>query len=98
MRNRSDGADQAGGGSGDWVGESGGGGIRELVGDLFVWKKTDKLVAEHADQWDERFLREVVVKLKREKAKGDKAPWRNRFSACKRYHVHDEWAPVCNGV
>ena len=78
--------------------ERGGGGIRELISDLFVWKKTDKLIAEHADLWDERFLREVVVKLKRELSRGDRPPWRDRARACRRYHVHDEWAPVCSGV
>ena len=74
------------------------GGLRELVSDLFVWKKTDRLVAEHVDQWDERFLREVVVKLKREKGRGFGAPWKERKRACRRYHVHDDWAPVCGGV
>lgn len=98
VKGRNDGGGQAAGGCGGWVGEGGGGGLRELISDLFVWKKTDKLIAEHADQWDERFLREVIVKLKREKARGDKAPWRDRVRACKRYHVHDEWAPVCPGV
>lgn len=93
-----DDGEQAAGGCGGWVGEDRGGGLRDLVSDLFVWKKTDKLIAEHADQWDERFLREVVVKLKREKARGDKAPWRDRVTACKRYHVHDEWAPICSGI
>ncbi|KAL9104239.1 MAG: hypothetical protein Q9163_000787 [Psora crenata] len=76
----------------------GGGGLRELIGDLFVWKKTDRLVEEHQDQWDETFLREVVVKLKREKGRGISAPWRERARGCARYHVHDEWAPICRGV
>ncbi|KAL9131654.1 MAG: hypothetical protein Q9217_000465 [Psora testacea] len=73
-------------------------GLRGVISDLFVWKKTDKLVAEHEDQWDESFLREVVVKLKREKGRGESAPWRERGRACARYHVHDEWAPVCGKV
>ena len=81
------------------IGAGGGeGGLRELISDLFAWKKTDRLIAEHADQWDERFLREVVVKLKREMMKGDKAPWRERGRACRRYHMHDEWAPMCEGI
>ena len=75
-----------------------GGGLRALIGDLFVWKKTDRLLEDHPDQWDERFLREVAVKLKREKERGVKAPWRDWRVACKRYNVHDEWAPVCEGV
>ena len=90
--------DQVPVGSGNMTGDAGGGGLRELISDLFVWKKTDKLVAEHADEWDETFLREVVVKLKREHRKGDRAPWRDRGKACRRYHVHDEWAPLCAGV
>ena len=87
--------DQAGVGSGGEATEGEGGGIRELISDLFAWKKTDKLLAEHADPWDETFLREVIVKLKTEKSRGDKAPWRDRTKACRRYHVHDEWAPAC---
>lgn len=39
--------------------------IRRLVLDLFAYKKTDKLLEGHRDEWHPRFLRELVVKLKR---------------------------------
>ncbi|GAB7357272.1 hypothetical protein MBLNU459_g8243t2 [Dothideomycetes sp. NU459] len=39
--------------------------MRRLVLDLFACKKTDKLLESHKDEWHPRFLRELVVKLKR---------------------------------
>jgi hypothetical protein len=39
--------------------------MRKLVLDLFAYKKTDKLLESHKDEWHPRFLRELVVKLKR---------------------------------
>ncbi|KAF2859545.1 hypothetical protein K470DRAFT_300208 [Piedraia hortae CBS 480.64] len=39
--------------------------LRTLVLDLFAYKKTDKLLETHKDEWHPRFLRELVVKLKR---------------------------------
>lgn len=39
--------------------------LRSLILDLFAYKKTDKLLETHKDEWHARFLRELVVKLKR---------------------------------
>ncbi|KAF2096782.1 hypothetical protein NA57DRAFT_42611, partial [Rhizodiscina lignyota] len=39
--------------------------LRRLVLDLFTFKKTDNLLANHPDEWHPTFLRELVVKLKR---------------------------------
>lgn len=39
--------------------------MRTLILDLFAYKKTDKLLETHKDEWHPRFLRELVVKLKR---------------------------------
>ncbi|KAF2768529.1 hypothetical protein EJ03DRAFT_273984 [Teratosphaeria nubilosa] len=39
--------------------------LRTLVLDLFAYKKTDRLLETHKDEWHPRFLRELVVKLKR---------------------------------
>lgn len=39
--------------------------MRRLALDLFAYKKTDKLLESHKDEWHPRFLRELVVKLKR---------------------------------
>jgi hypothetical protein len=39
--------------------------VRKLVLDLFAFKKTDKLLAEHEDAWHARFLRDLCVLLKR---------------------------------
>ena len=38
--------------------------LRSLVLDLFAYKKTDKLLGSHKDEWHPRFLRELCVKLK----------------------------------
>lgn len=39
--------------------------LKNLILDLFAYKKTDKLLETHRDEWHARFLRELVVKLKR---------------------------------
>ncbi|KAF2641439.1 hypothetical protein P280DRAFT_425965 [Massarina eburnea CBS 473.64] len=39
--------------------------IKELVLDLFAFKKTDKLLATHTDRWHAGFLRDLVVRLKK---------------------------------
>ncbi|CAK3969585.1 btb poz domain containing [Lecanosticta acicola] len=39
--------------------------LRSLILDLFAYKKTDKLLETHRDDWHPRFLRDLVVKLKR---------------------------------
>lgn len=67
--------------------------------DLFVWKKTGHLIDTHPDSWDERFLRLLVGKLKeRDWERGMKAPWVEVGERCRRYHVHDAWAPRCEGA
>lgn len=57
----------------------------------------------HSDAWAEGFLRAVVVKLKRERNTGGGGvngikPWATAERRCERYHVHDVWAPSCEGV
>ncbi|KAK5712992.1 hypothetical protein LTR17_017705 [Elasticomyces elasticus] len=39
--------------------------LRTLILDLFAYKKTDKLLETHKDEWHPLFLRALVVKLKR---------------------------------
>jgi hypothetical protein len=39
--------------------------LRMLVLDLFAYKKTDRLLETHKDEWHPNFLRALVVKLKR---------------------------------
>ncbi|KAF2786417.1 hypothetical protein K505DRAFT_318487, partial [Melanomma pulvis-pyrius CBS 109.77] len=39
--------------------------IRDLVLDLFAFKKTDRLLKEHSDRWHAAFLRDLVVRLKK---------------------------------
>lgn len=39
--------------------------LRTLVLDLFAYKKTDRLLETHKDEWHPKFLRELCVKLKR---------------------------------
>ena len=39
--------------------------IKTLILDLFAYKKTDRLLETHKDEWHPRFLRELCVKLKR---------------------------------
>lgn len=63
-------------------------GLRRLVLDLFVWKRTENLVETHEDSWDEGFLRELVGKLKRVEGKKGNAPWRSKDELCRCYHEH----------
>lgn len=65
-----------------------------------MWKKTGHLIDTHPDSWDERFLRCLVGRLKGnggEKGGGSGVPWVGRAERCRRYHVHDGWAPGCEG-
>jgi heterogeneous nuclear rnp K-like protein len=39
--------------------------LKTLVLDLFHYKKTDKLLETHRDEWHPRFMRELLVKMKR---------------------------------
>lgn len=39
--------------------------VKNLVLDLFAFKKTDNLIATHPDEWHPTFLRDLVCKLKR---------------------------------
>lgn len=39
--------------------------LRDLMLDLFVYKKTDKLLSTHKDDWHPLFIRDLVVRLKR---------------------------------
>lgn len=39
--------------------------LKKLVLDLFAYKKTDKLLESHEDQWHAQFLRDLVVLMKR---------------------------------
>ncbi|MCJ1273229.1 hypothetical protein MMC21_001019 [Puttea exsequens] len=71
--------------------------LRDLVLDLFMWKKTDALIETHPDSWDEGFLRLLFGRLKRKDGEGE-APWREEGRRCERYHKHDGWAPSCGGL
>ena len=73
--------------------------VRRLVLDLFVWMKTDALVVGHEDSWDERFLRDLVVRVKKGRSgggttgvRGGEAPWRRDLCA---YHEHGEGDVRC---
>lgn len=70
------------------------GALRELVLDLFVWKKTETLVREHPDPWDQRFLRELFGRMKSNR--GQRPPWKEE--RCSSYHEHDLWSPLCEGM
>lgn len=71
--------------------------LEQLTLDLFVWKKTGHLITTHPDSWDERFLRMLVCRLK-EKDREGVPPWVEKRTRCKRLHVHDQWAPICEGL
>ncbi|KAL9119329.1 MAG: hypothetical protein Q9187_004118 [Circinaria calcarea] len=70
-------------------------GLKKLCVDLFIYKKTDSLMMGHEDSWDERFLRELVVRLRslREgKIEGvpSVVPWRDAKVICQEYHEHKD--------
>ena len=67
--------------------------VGALVVDLFAWKRTGNLIMTHSDSWHESFMRNLVVKLKG-KNEGKDGPWVEAKTRCKKYHVHDHWAPV----
>ncbi|GAM83284.1 hypothetical protein ANO11243_012700 [Dothideomycetidae sp. 11243] len=39
--------------------------LRELILDLFTYKKTDRLLEEHEDDWHPLFMRDLLVRMKR---------------------------------
>lgn len=61
--------------------------LRRLVVDLFAWKRTDNLLDQHEDEWHPRFMRDLVVKMKREdtRVSGMVKPWVRNLC---RYHEH----------
>lgn len=59
--------------------------MRRLVVDLFTWKRTDNLLDSHEDEWHPRFMRDLVVRMKRADVKNTVKPWLT--DAC-RYHEH----------
>lgn len=42
---------------------------------------------------DERFLRNLIVRLKQKGGGKVSFPWRDKAVSCQRYHEHDRWAP-----
>ena len=70
--------------------------VRELILDLFAFKKTDNLLEKHPDQWHTMFLRELVVKLKKPQHwsldRHDLRPWR-----CNDW-THTKACEVCRTV
>ncbi|KAJ9659781.1 hypothetical protein H2201_007217 [Coniosporium apollinis] len=54
--------------------------MRQLILDLFAFKKTDNLLENHPHDWHPRFLRDLIVKLKRKDLSAmwrhDIAPWK----------------------
>lgn len=81
----------------DLGGKSAGGrinGLRGLVIDLFVGKRTAKLI-ETREGWNEEFLKEVVLKLKEREANLVPGvpmvqPYKDRKMRCLSYHEHKE--------
>lgn len=59
--------------------------MRRLVVDLFAWKRTDNLLDCHEDEWHPRFMRDLVVRMKREDVRGGGKPWVRDMC---RYHEH----------
>lgn len=65
--------------------------VGRLVLELFVRKRTERVVLGHGDSWDERFLRDLVVRLKKGVKGGNgggrgEAPWVKDL--CGNYHEH----------
>lgn len=67
--------------------------MRKLVVDLFAWKRTDNLLDTHEDEWHPRFMRDLVVRMKREDVRSTTKPWLRDM--CTRYHEHAK-AERCN--
>lgn len=42
---------------------------------------------------DERFMRDLVIRLKSKEKNEVPFPWRCETLYCSRYHEHDDWAP-----
>ncbi|MCJ1351337.1 MAG: hypothetical protein MMC33_001321 [Icmadophila ericetorum] len=80
--------DEDGAGAGD----TGNGGLRDLVLDLFVWKKTKSLLLKSEGYWDEQFMRELVVKLKEKEPVLAHVPmihaYKDPVLMCQTYHEH----------
>lgn len=66
--------------------------IRQLVLDLFLSMKTDRLLEEHPDPWHPQFLLELLVKVKRDRST---SPQRRSKDASKApYHSAGKVLPV----
>lgn len=61
--------------------------LRALIVDLFAWKRTDNLIEQHDDEWHPRFMRDLVVKIKREDVRSGPKPWLRDMC---RYHEHSK--------
>lgn len=59
--------------------------MRKLVVDLFAWKRTDNLLDNHEDEWHPRFMRDLVVRMKREDVRAGQKPWTRNIC---QYHEH----------
>lgn len=59
--------------------------MRRLIVDLFAWKRTDNLLDSHEDEWHPRFMRDLVVRMKRDDVKQTPKPWLRDLC---RYHEH----------
>lgn len=66
--------------------------MRRLVVDLFAWKRTDNLLDQHEDEWHPRFMRDLVVRMKRENVREAPKPW---ISDMCRYHEHSKGEKCC---
>lgn len=61
--------------------------MKRLVVDLFAWKKTDNLLDQHDDEWHPRFMRDLVVRIKRTSIREGNKPW--QIDLCQ-YHEHSK--------
>ena len=59
--------------------------MRRLVVDLFAWKRTDNLLDQHEDEWHPRFMRDLVVRMKRADMRPGLKPWQRDMC---QYHEH----------
>jgi poly(rC)-binding protein 2/3/4 len=82
--------------------------LQRLILDLFAYKKTDRLLETHKDDWHPRFLRDLVVKLKRPGPEAvdrhSLVSWRPRSwsgskacEGCKEICKPDETVDKCTG-